>query len=400
MRKRIVMVSLSILLLFSQCVWAEDPVSIETGETQNMELVAVPEDQYGTADLEGIEKYGNVTLSILCQDFLDAGYQYGDVVTVSFLDQSLDIPFCSDYFNVNTGEAVLVAKDQEPNLKLAVCLGDFASTYGIAAKTVEDDETITWNYADGVDGPVEFCISMKEPGGYYGMYLAHLLDYSDERSDFPDLTDEQFANFRMIATTGIGENILYRSASPIDPQYNRNTYADEALKNAGVTFIMNLVDDEGAVQSYEGYADTYYATVQHIALNMSFDYTNPQMEDKLAKGLRYFAQNPGVYVIHCTEGRNRTGYVSALVECFMGASCEEVISDYMVTYYNYFGITPDDDRYDIIAQGNIVKPLQELFQTDDLETADLAACAEAYFRRIGLTDDEINALRKNLGGQG
>ena len=193
MRKRIVMVSLSILLLFSQCVWAEDPVSIETGETQKMELVAVPEDQYGTADLEGIEKYGNVTLSILCQDFLDAGYQYGDVVTVSFLDQSLDIPFCSDYFNVNTGEAVLVAKDQEPNLKLAVCLGDFASTYGIAAKTVEDDETITWNYADGVDGPVEFCISMKEPGGYYGMYLAHLLDYSDERSDFPDLTDEQFA---------------------------------------------------------------------------------------------------------------------------------------------------------------------------------------------------------------
>lgn len=399
MMKKMAVICLAAMLLMTQGIYGADAGNETAAAEESTSQRAVPEVQHGTATTDDIETHGNITLSILCQDFLDAGYQYGDVVTVAFLDQTVDIPFCSDYFGVDSGEPVLVAKDEEPNLKLAVCLGNFAGTYGIATEQVEADETITWTYADGVEGPVEFTISMKEPGGYYGMYIAHLMDYSNERSDYPDLTDEQFANFRNIATTGMGENILYRTSSPVDPQNNRNTYADAALKKAGVTVIMNLVDDEKTLQSYEGYADTYYATVQHIALNMSFEYTTPEMQEKLAKGLRMFAETPGVYAVHCTEGRNRTGYVSALLECFMGATYEEVVSDYMVTYYNYFGLTPEDDRYETIAQGNIVKILKEVFQTEDIETADLSACAEAYFREIGLTQEEISALRDHLKGE-
>ena len=68
------------------------------------------------------------------------------------------------------------------------------------------------------------------------------LTYTDARSDYPNLSDAAFANFRMVATTGMGEGALYRTASPIDSMHKRNTYADAALKMAGVATVMNLMD--------------------------------------------------------------------------------------------------------------------------------------------------------------
>jgi len=59
------------------------------------------------------------------------------------------------------------------------------------------------------------------------------LTYTDARSDYPNLSDAAFANFRVIATTGMGEGALYRTASPIDPTHERSAYADAALKMAG-----------------------------------------------------------------------------------------------------------------------------------------------------------------------
>jgi len=367
-------------------------------DQQDAALPVIPVDQHATASLNDIQKYGNMGLSITCQDFLDAGYKFGDVVTVSFKDQTVDMPFCSNYSGVNADEPVLVARSEDIYIKLVINLGDFASYYGLAEKHVEDDETITWTWADGSEDDLEITISMKEPGGYYGMYLAHLLEYTNERSDYPDLTDEQFANFRIITTTGMGENILYRTSSPVNPEINRNTYADKALKDAGVTVIMDLTDDEETLQAFEGFADTYYATAAHIALNMSVNFTDPDTHEKLARGLRFFAENPGIYAIHCSDGNARTGMVSALLECFTGASYEEVVSDYMETYYNYYGITRDDDRYNSISQDTIIKELETLFRVEDLKTADLAQCAEAFFLEIGLTEEEVAALRNNLAG--
>ena len=81
----------------------------------------------------------------------------------------------------------------------------------------------------------------------------------------------------------------------------------------------------------------------------------------------------------------------------MGASYEEVRSDYMETFNNYYGVLPGDAAYDEIAQNNIVVTLRNLLETDDLGSADLTQAAENYFRKIGLKDDEIEHLRTNLG---
>lgn len=349
-----------------------------------------------TAEAQNIAKYGNVQLDYTNADFLALGYEYGDVVTVSFLGSTMDIPFCSNYSDVDTGTPALFARAGDEKLLAAINMGDFATTYGIAVKTTYEDKTFSWAYADGVEGPVEFTISMCEKGGYYDQYVMHCLTRTDAREDYAELTDAEFANFRAIATTGMGEGVLYRSSSPVNPEIGRALYADAEFRAAGVTMIMNLADDTDTLAAYACADECIYFTADYVALNMGVDFSAEEFGAKLAEGLRFFASKDGIYAVHCNEGKDRAGFVSALLECFMGATYEEVTADYMVTYYNYYGITTDDAKYDVIMNSNIVKTLSRAFGVEDLASADLAACAEQYMLNIGLTAEEIASLRANL----
>ena len=44
------------------------------------------------------------------------------------------------------------------------------------------------------------------------------------------------------------------------------------------------------------------------------------------------------------EGKDRTGYVCALLEGLCGATYDEIVADYLITYDNYYQITPDSHR--------------------------------------------------------
>ncbi len=350
----------------------------------------------GTAELSGIEKYGNVKLSLSKQAFFEAGYAFGDVVTVRFLDRTMELPVCSNYSDVDAGQPALFARDADEAVSLAINMGDFATACGLAVKTTHEDKSYVWSWAEGVAGPVAFTIRMKEAGAYLSQFLLHQVSYTYEREDYAALSDEQYANFRAVETTGMGEGVLYRTSSPIDPKIGRSACADAALRAAGVTVVMNLADDEETARAYPGFDESYYAGVAFIALNMSVDLSSEDFNAKLADGLRFFAANPGVYAVHCTEGKDRAGFVSALLECLMGASLEEVSADYMRSFENYYGVKPGDERYNSILSGGIVKTLSSVFGVSDLPNADLAACADAFFRRIGLDGDTIAALKKNL----
>lgn len=224
------------------------------------------------------------------------------------------------------------------------------------------------------------------------------LKRTNDRADYPHLTDAQFANFRNVATTGMGANALYRSSSPINTVLGRNREADAAARAAGVRTVLNLADSKKKMRRQEGYDGSYYSTLDVVALGLSTDLKSKRFHTGLAEGFRFMADHEGPYLVHCTEGRTRAGFASAVLSCLMGASAEEVVADYMVTYSNYFGIAPGTDRYDAIAKDNIVPSLCLVFGVDDLfaPTVDLSACAENYMRIIGLTDEEIRALKARL----
>ena len=345
-----------------------------------------------------IQKYGNVPLALKYEELLDAGYSYGDILNVAFLNQKLELPLCGSFSDVDSGTPAVFASDKSGTVILAINMGDFATDYGVAVKNTAADGTVTWSLPEGVTEHINVSISMNKAGGYYDEYILHHLSYTNERADYPDLSDEQFANFRMVTTTGIGAGRLYRSSSPLNPENNRNKYADAAYKKAGINVIMNLVDSESELKAYEGYSSTYYSNQKYVALKLSMDFTSEDFKAGLAKGLRFFAENPGVYAVHCTEGKDRSGFVVAVIECLMGASYDEVISDYMVTFFNYYGITPDDPRYNTVADSNISKSLARAFGVSDIKSADLSGYAENFIKSLGLSDEEIAKLKANLGG--
>lgn len=349
-----------------------------------------------TASVANIQKYGNVVLDIKCSDFLSSGYEFGDILKVNFLNQNLKLPLCSNYSDVDSGTAGIFVRQEDEFVLLAINMKDFATTYGIATKKTAADNSVSWQPADGATDRIEVSISMDTKGGYYGEYLLHQLSYTTDRSDYPNLSDAQFANFREVTTSGIGRGRLYRSASPINPKYNRNIYADAAIRQAHVTTIMNLADDPETVTSYPDINTTYYSHQNYIALNMGVDFEADDFKQKLANGLKFFISDPGVYLVHCTEGKDRAGFVVAVLECLMGAAYDEVTADYMTTFYNYYGITTDDERYNSILTGNLEKTLKNVFGVENLRSADLSAEAAEYLKSIGLTNEEIDTLKKDL----
>ncbi|MCD8254095.1 MAG: SAM-dependent chlorinase/fluorinase [Oscillospiraceae bacterium] len=348
-----------------------------------------------TGTVDSIAKYGNLELSIPEQSLIDAGYEYGDVLTVTVNGIEYSVPYCTNYSDVDTGSLVLRASDGV--LTLAINMGDFATTYGIATKNTAADGSYEWVYAEGVESPVAVSITMSEKGGYYDEWYIRQLERSDERADYAELTDAEFANFRAVTTTGMGTNALYRSSSPVNPEIARNTYADAAASEAGVKTFVNLADTEDVAAAYEGFADSYYATQSVVYLNLGVDFSAEDFRSGLAEGLRFIAANEGPYLVHCNEGKDRAGFVSAVLECFMGATYDEVVADYMTTYCNYYGVTVGSEQYDYIASANIVKSLQAAFGVEDLAAAELGECAETYLLSIGLTADELTALAANLG---
>ncbi|OON84707.1 hypothetical protein BXO88_16000 [Oribacterium sp. C9] len=351
-----------------------------------------------TASVANIQKYGNVVLDIKCSDFLSSGYEFGDILNVSFLNQNLKLPLCSNYSDVDSGTAGIFVRQEDEFVLLAINMKDFATTYGIAIKKTAADNSVSWQPADGATDRIEVSISMDTKGGYYGEYLLHQLSYTTDRSDYPNLSDAQFANFREVTTSGIGRGRLYRSASPINPKYNRNIYADAAIRQAHVTTIMNLADDPETVASYPDINTTYYSHQNYIALNMGVDFEADDFKQKLANGLKFFISNPGVYLVHCTEGKDRAGFVVAVLECLMGAAYDEVTADYMTTFYNYYGITTDDERYNSILTGNLEKTLKNVFGVENLRSADLSVEAAEYLKSTGLTNEEIDTLKNDLSG--
>lgn len=350
-----------------------------------------------SAQVIDIQKYGNLVLSLKGTELLNEGFAYGDIVTVTIAGQEVEMPVGSNYSDVENGGMIcrVVVKENEDYIVLAINMGDLATTLGIAEKEKTDtDPGFLWHYK--TEEPVQVSFAMKEKGGYYGQWVIHQLVRTEVRENYAHLTDEAYANFRLIATVGMGQNRLYRSSSPVNPEINRNKEADAAAKAAGVKTIINLADNEETMKAYEGFGESYYAGQNVICLNLGVDFSASEFREGVADGMRFIAANDGPYLVHCNEGKDRAGFFSAVLEALMGASEEEITADYMVTFYNYYGVEPGTEQYAVIARTNIQKSLANAFGLDSLEGNDLKAAAEKYLAQIGLTPDEIAAVQKNL----
>lgn len=334
----------------------------------------------GTAS--SISKYGNVTTDIPETVFAGAGYEVGDILNITVGETTIQAPYGTGYSNVDTGNPIVLADKDTGRIAVAINMGNFAETYGVTV----DDTVLSF--------------SMAEKAGYLEEYEIRNIDAlrTNVREDYE--SDEIFANFRNVVIGDIAEGVLYRSSSPVNPELGRNTYADDLTKAAGVKTVINLADSQEKMEGYEGYAESYYATLNVIPLDMGVDFTAEDFNAKLKTGLEYMIANEGPYLIHCTEGKDRAGFVNTLLAAAMGADLDEIVDDYMVSFENYYGVEYHSDRWTRIAQSNVIANLITIAGVEDeaaLEKTDLKAAAEAYLTEtVGLTAEQVTALQETL----
>ena len=360
-----------------------------------------------TVKKDGIDmlSFGHLNLDVPADSLLSL-FELGDIVTV-MVDgyDTMDVPVVSDYDAVSPGEFLLRAVAGKPHVTLAINFSQVAVAFGIAESAPEGSE-YAYRLKD-VKFPIEVNIAMKDKGGFKkNLEMLEYQNYGLVLENYPDLSVAEFANFREITTTGMGKGVLFRSSSPIDPQDGRNTYADSLAKAAKVATFINLTDTDKGAEAYEGFDKSYYATQKVVYLSLPASFTLNRFKEGLVKGLRFMLENEAPYLVHCQMGKDRAGFVSAVLEALMGASAKEVEKDYVKTYDNYYNVVHGKQQRLMESQLDwfqdlIVRNMKMAYgdvgvDIEDFENVDLAKATEQYLEKLGLSKKEIADLKEKL----
>ena len=270
-------------------------------------------------------EFGAAMLSFTESDMTEAGFTLGDVISITVDDKELEMPYFDGYYT-RTGEYLCVAYPTYPS----ICFT--ANNTGLPEEL------------SGLEGyPV--VIKMKEKGGSIDVQQALSMKYTNDRTDYPAISDAEFANARTVSAGNIAAGRLYRSSSPFSNEIGRSKYVSEFLENKQVKTVLNLADTEEKMLSYEMplYSKSLWDNGNVILCPLKADPTAEDYNNRLIEALKELPSRPAPYVVHCVEGKDRTGYVCALLEGLCGASYDEIVSDYLITYSNYYRKTPEKD---------------------------------------------------------
>ena len=341
-------------------------------------------------------EFGGVYIEIRIDDFNNLGFRYGDSVNVEFSNgyKLEDIPYYNGYY-VDAGSPLLIAYPGYDYIKTAINYGADLWEEGALYAGKKEDLFMTAE----LDEHCTASVFLKEQGKYLDVQEARDIHYSDDRTKFP--SDEAFANFRNFHPGNIREGVLYRSASPCDNQHNRAPYVDALIKEAGVGCILNLSDNDAKIEKYMAaddfnspYFKSLYEAGDVIPIALAMNFTADEFHQKITAGFTEMIEHDGL--IHCTEGKDRTGFVCMLLAALGGASYQEIVDDYMITYDNYYEITEvsDKTKYDVILDKNLIAMMKVVAgdESIDLRTADLSACARNYLKKAGMKDADIQKL--------
>ena len=371
----------------------------------------------------GADAFFGCDVNISIKDFIALGFELGDACDV-VLENSLyryefkSVPFYNGYYT-KTGDPLLCA-------------------YGYAIKENRGDD---YQYTRTDYPYLRFCfnnremwnllhlttdmkctITLIEQGGYeYEQKLVGGLTYSKDFEDYEAKNgiskEEVFANFRAVKSDAIKEDVLFRSASPFDNANNRAPYVNALAKANGIDYVLNLADSQSKIDKYKeaeiwselDYSQALLDNDQVCLMSMSAAYEGAGYQSALVNGLNSaLAHNATKILFHCTEGKDRTGFVGLVLESLCGASYEEMLYDYMVTYDNYYNLTEATEKtaYDYIVELKFHDMVNYLLTFDaSLEAKgdgsyDLAAvtsenyatAARNFLSKAGMSEDNLDAL--------
>lgn len=338
--------------------------------------------------------FGGIYIDTPVEELDKAGFALGDSVDVIFSNGcSLeDIPYYNGYY-VAPDEPLVVAYPGDDRAKVCYNYGE-----------------CMWDVFE-LEGTEGVRITVREAGKYKDTQDALSIKYTDEKVDYPD--DAVFANYREMKGGSLKAATLFRGASSVDDEHKRVGYVNSFIEKDGIKYDLDLSDSADEVAEMldedreEGVDVSYIEGLWNAGnvgcLDLGAAYKSDEFKKTLAQGIYEMCTHEGPYYIHCVEGKDRTGFTCALLEGLAGATYDEIVDDYMITYANYYGITKEEDeaKYTAIKELQIDNMLAYL--TDDvsktgLVTADYKTAARIYLTGGGLTEAQVDEIESAICG--
>lgn len=338
-------------------------------------------DQKLICTIESYNEFGAGMLSITEADMTKAGFSLGDVISIDVAGKTIVMPYYDGYYTFD-GEYVCVAYPTYPSICFTV------NNKGLPEEL------------QGREGQTVI-IRMKEKGGKIDVQKALSMKYTNDRNNY--LSDEAFANARMVTGGNIASGVLHRSSTPFSNEIGRANYVADYLEKNHVKTVLNLADTEEKMLGYDMpvYSRTLWEGNNVILCPLKQNPTVDDYNNRLIEALKDLSKREPPYVVHCQEGKDRTGYVCAFLEGLCGASYDEIAADYLKTYENFYKITPEKDPAvcNALLTLRLNWCLMYYTNADDeaqLPDIDYAEALSNYLLAHGMIQPEIDALIEAL----
>jgi hypothetical protein len=357
----------------------------------------------------GADAFYGCDVNISIKDFIALGFELGDACNV-VLENDLyryefkSVPFYNGYYT-KTGDPLLCGYGYAIKEKRGEDYQYTRTDYPYLRFCYNNREM--WNLLH-LTTDMKCTITLVEQGGYeYEQKLVGGLTYSKNFEDYEAKNgiskEEVFANFRAVRSEAIKENVLFRSASPFDNANNRAPYVNELAKANGIDYVLNLADSQKKIDQYAqaevwqelDYSRQLLENDQVCLMAMSAAYEGAAYQSALVRGLNSALEHNATKILfHCTEGKDRTGFVGVVLESLCGATYEEMLYDYMVTYDNYYSLTEASDKtaYDYIVDLKFNDMINYLLTFD----SSLEAKGDGTYDLASVTPENYAAAARNL----
>lgn len=243
-----------------------------------------------TGKITSYNEFGAAMLDFTAADMTEAGFTLGDVISITVDDKELIMPYYDGYYSRN-GEYLCVAYPTYPS----ICFT--ANNIGLPKELT------------GLEGHT-VVIKMVEKGGRLDVQMALSMSYTIDRKDYPDFSDTEFANARASKGGSLASGVLHRSSSPFCDDINRASYVSEYMESEKVMTVLNLADTEEKMKSYDmpPYSRKLWEEGNVILCPLKADPTADDFNKRLIAALKELPSRPAPYIVHCMEGKDRTGY--------------------------------------------------------------------------------------------
>ena len=324
------------------------------------------------------DQFGGIQLSINKLDL-----EYGDSINLSFSGgyEERSVPYYPDFFG-DKGQTVV--NDYFDYILVTKINESFTKNTGVTA-----GETVT--------------ITLDERGKYKEILEAYNVDVNKTRRE--DQTEEAFINAREVTGGNIAPGVLYRGSSPTDKSFGRTDLMAAYIADNGINCILDLSDTEEKIAEYDQIPDlirTMYDNGQLLALGIGIDLSDARNREILGQGLIRMFSMDGPYLIHCSYGRDRTGFLCAYLEALCGAPYEAIIDDFMFSYdaLHAIDMNPESLQYKLFKQRIDDEMSGTLgIAIEDLPTADLESATRRFFGECGMSEEQIDHMKEILTQQ-